>query len=86
MDRNYDVITFFSKNLYFKKAGVAIFADIIKVLTTFFKTILKDSGKVIRIRSYESEWNVYLCFLKKQNLLISGKKILISAKLKRCIT
>ena len=85
MDRNYDVITFFSKNLYFKKAGVAIFADIIKVLTTFFKRILKDSGKV-RIRSYESEWNVYLCFLIQQNLLISGKKMLISAKLNRCVT
>ena len=55
MDRNYDVITFFTKNLYFKKAGVTIFADIIKIVTMFIKTILKDSRKVRRIRNYVSK-------------------------------
>ena len=63
MDRNYDVITFFTKNLYFKKAGVTIFADIIKIVTMFIKTILKDSRKVRRIRNYVSKWNLYLYFL-----------------------
>ena len=60
MDRNYDAITFFSNNLYLRRPGVAIFADIIKILTTLIKTILKDSGKVRSIRSYLSEWNLYL--------------------------
>ena len=40
MDRNYDVITFFWKYSYFKKAGVAIFAEIIKIVTMFVKTII----------------------------------------------
>ena len=39
MDINYDVLTFFSKHRYFKKVWVAIFADIIKIVTTFIKTI-----------------------------------------------
>ena len=39
MDKNYDVITFISKYLYFKK--VAIFADIIKVLLFLLKQFLK---------------------------------------------
>ena len=73
MDRNYDVITFFTKNLYFKKAGVTIFAGIIKIVTMFIKTILKDSRKVRRIRNYVSEWNLYLDFLKRQILLICVK-------------
>ena len=52
MDRNYDdVITFILKYLYFNKPGVAIFADIIKILTMFIKTIIKNSRKVKRIRN-----------------------------------
>ena len=61
MDRNYDVITFFQKTLTLRRPGVAIFADIIKIVTTFIKTILKYSRKVRKIRS--SKWNLYLCFL-----------------------
>ena len=60
MDRNNDVKTSFSKILFLRRHGVAIFADIIKIVTTFFKTILKDSRKVKRIRNYVSEWNLYL--------------------------
>ena len=60
MGRNYDVITCFSKNLYFKRAWVAIFADIIKIVTMFTKTILKDSRKARRSRNYVSKWNLYL--------------------------
>ena len=55
------------KNLYFKKARVAIFADIIKILTMFVKIILKDSKKVIRIRNYVSKCNLYLYFFNIAN-------------------
>ena len=51
MDRNYDVITFISKYLFFIFLGVAIFADIIKIVTVFIKTIIKDPRKVERIRN-----------------------------------
>ena len=63
MDRNYDVIIFFQKIFILRRPEVAIFADIITILTTFIKTILKDSRKVRRIRSYVSKWNLYLYFL-----------------------
>ena len=46
MDRNYHLITIFPKILCFKKAWVAIFAGIIKVVTMFIKTVLKDSELV----------------------------------------
>ena len=59
MDRNFDVISFFSKNLNW----AAIFADIIKIATMFVKTILKDSRKVSRVRNYLSKWSLYLYFL-----------------------
>ena len=42
---------------------VSIFADIIKIVTIFIKTIFKDSGKVKRIRNYVSKSNLYLYFL-----------------------
>ena len=54
---------FFQKTFILKRPGVAIFADIIKTVTTFIKTILKDSRKVRRIRNYVSKWNLYLYFL-----------------------
>ena len=63
MDKIYDVITFFKKIFILRRPEVAIFADIIKILTTFIKTILKDSRKLRRIRSFVSEWNLYLDFL-----------------------
>ena len=43
MGRNYDVITFISKYLFLRMPRVAIFADIIKIVTMFVKTIRKDS-------------------------------------------
>ena len=46
MDRNYDVITYISKNLFLRRSGVAIFADIIKIVTMFIKKIFKDSRKL----------------------------------------
>ena len=63
MGRVYDVITFISKNLYFKRAWLAIFADIIKIVTMFIKTIFENSRKVKRIRNYVSNCNLYLYFL-----------------------
>ena len=51
MDRNYDVITFISKYLFLRRPGVAIFAKIIKIVTVFIKTIIKDPRKVERIRN-----------------------------------
>ena len=63
MDRNYDVITFFQKAFILRRSRVAIFADIIKIVTMFIKKILKDSRKVRRIRNYVSKWNLYLYFL-----------------------
>ena len=54
---------FFQKIFILRKAEAAFFAGIIKILAIFIKTILKDSRKVRRIRSYVSEWNLYLYFL-----------------------
>ena len=42
---------------------VVIFADIIKILTTFIKTIFKDLKKVKRIRNYVPKSNLHLYFL-----------------------
>ena len=40
IERDYDVITVISKYRYFKKAVVAIFADIMKIITRFIKRII----------------------------------------------
>ena len=77
---------FFQKPFILRRPGVAIFADIIKIVTMFIKTILKDSRKVKRISNYVSKWNLYLYFLIWQNLLISGKKLLMLAELKGFVT
>ena len=58
MDRNYDIIIFFQKTFILRKARIANFADIIKIGTMFIKTVLKDSRKSGRIRSF-----MYLYFL-----------------------
>ena len=54
MDRNYDVIAAFSKNLFLRRPGEITFADIINIVTMFIKTIVKDSRKLRRIRNYIS--------------------------------
>ena len=63
MDRNYDVITLFKNTVILRRPGVAIFADIIKIITRFIKKIFKDSRKVKRIRNYVSKCNLYMYFL-----------------------
>ena len=85
MDRN-NVITFISKYLISRRSSVANFADTIKIVTIFIKAIFKDSKKVTRIRNYVPKYNQYLYFLIQQNLAISGEKMLMSAKLKACVT
>ena len=63
MDRNYDLITFFSKYPLLRRPGVAIFVEIIKIVTMFIKTIIQDSRKVKRIINYVSKSNLYVYFL-----------------------
>ena len=46
MGRRYDVIAFFQNIFILRRAGVAIFADIIKIVTMFNKPALKDSRNV----------------------------------------
>ena len=42
---------------------IAVFADIIKIITMFIKTIFEDSKKFQRIRNYVSKCNQCLVFL-----------------------
>ena len=58
MDRSYDVITLFQNNLILRRRRGANFADIIKIVTMFIKTIIQDSRKVKRIISYASKFNI----------------------------
>ena len=53
MDSNYDVISF-------KKAGVVIFASIIKIVTMFIKTILRGSRKAIELEIMYLN-GIYIC-------------------------
>ena len=46
MDRNYEVVIFSSKFLFLRGALVVIFADFIKIVTMFTKTIFQDSRKL----------------------------------------
>ena len=59
MDINYDVITFFQTTLILRRFGLAIFADIIKIVTMFIKKIIQDLKKVI---NHLSKSNLYLYF------------------------
>ena len=43
---------FFQNTFISRRPGVAIFADIIKIVSIFIKTISKDSMKFKRIRNY----------------------------------
>ena len=64
MDRSYGVITFISNNFILRRPRVAIFADIIKIVTMFInKSIFKYSTKIKGIRNYVPKCNLYLHFL-----------------------
>ena len=58
--------------LYLRKSGVATFADIIKIVTIFIKTIFEDSKKVKKIRNYVSK--SISAFFNIAKFLISGEK------------
>ena len=53
----------FQNTFILRRPRVAIFADIIKIVTIFIKAILKGSKEVKRIRNYLSKCNLYLYFL-----------------------
>ena len=50
----------FQNTVVLRRPRVAIFVDIIKILTSFIKKIFKDSRKVKRIRNYVSKSNLHL--------------------------
>ena len=50
-------------SVYQSWPGVVIFADIIKLVTIFIKTITKDSRKVKENGNYASKSNLYVDFL-----------------------
>ena len=83
IDRNFDVISTYR---YCMKTRVAIFADIIKIMTRFIKKIFKYSRKAERIINYVLKFNLHLYCLIEQDLLISGEKMMMSEKVRRCIT
>ena len=63
MGRIYDVISFVSKYIFLRSPRVATFADIIKIVTMFIKTMFKNLIKVKRIRNYVSKRNLCMYFL-----------------------
>ena len=58
MDRCYDIISFI-----LRKPSVAIFAEIIKIVIMFIKTIFKDLKEVKILRNYIPIFSIYLYFL-----------------------
>ena len=52
----------FKNTFILRRPWVTIFTDIFKLVTKFIKAILKDSGKVKRIRNYVSKCNLYFYF------------------------
>ena len=64
----------FQNTFILRKPKVAIFADIIKIVTILNKAIFKEFFKVKRIYTFAPKWNLYMYFLIQQNLLIVGKK------------
>ena len=53
----------FQNTFVLRKPRVAIFADIIKIVTMFLKTNFVDSEKVRRYGNYVSKCNLYPYFL-----------------------
>ena len=72
-----------------RKPGVAIFADIIKIVTMFIENFIKDLEQLKALETIYQN-SIYICIsyrnLIQQSFLISGEKVLISTELKRCIT
>ena len=85
MDKNYDVIVFISKNFILRLPRVAIFADIIKIVTVFIKKIFQDLKKVKRTENNVSKYNTFISGYSKI-CWFPLKKMLMSAELKGCVT
>ena len=64
----------FQNTLNLKAPRVAIFADIIKVVTIFIKTIFKDSKKIIKELETILKVQSISVFLMQQDLQIFGEK------------
>ena len=62
-DRNDEAIKFFQGAFTSRRPRVAIFADIIKIVTIFINNIFLNSKKVKRIRNYISKRRLNLYFL-----------------------
>ena len=86
IDKSCAARNLFENTFILRRPRVSIFADIIKVVTMFVKAIFSNSKEIRRIKNYVSKCNLYLYFLIQQNLSISGKKMLMSADLKGCLT
>ena len=54
-------MTFILKWHYLRRPGVAIFADIIKIITSFIEKILKDSIKVLKKLQIMYQNATYIC-------------------------
>ena len=61
MDRNYDVIIFISNIFILRRPRVAVFAEIIKIVTIFIKTIFKDSKTVKKKLEIMYRNGIYIC-------------------------
>ena len=72
-----------------RRPRVAIFDDIIKIITIFIKPRKHENTKSLKTRKQFRKLEImhlYLNFLIQQNLLISSEKMLMSAELKGCTT
>ena len=60
MEGNYEVITLFQNTFILRRPKVTIFADIIKIVTMYIKTVLKVSKK---IKEFEliNQNAIYIC-------------------------
>ena len=64
MNRNNGITTYISTYIFvLRRPAIAIFANIMNILTIFIKIILEDSSKVKINKNYVSKWNLYLYFL-----------------------
>ena len=62
MERNYDVIAFTSKYYLLRRPGVAIFAEIIKIVTICIEKKLKTQ-KTLKEFEIMYENAIYICIL-----------------------
>ena len=83
MDISYNLISFISKYLYFKK----VFAEIIEIVTIFIKANFKDSKKLkskeLEVKYQHATKSVFLDIVQFADF---RQKILMLPELKGCVT